>query len=337
MEEVARFSGGRSCSLYWVMMVLAACIVVGSTGCGPTTGPETGYADQSRTQLQFYSPPGAMVTVKGGNLRSHQIAEVGPYNHRLEYSPEEFSVFNLKPGNYEFKYTTAAGLPGVSVYGELDVKSAGSKEARIFRDRAFIPIALPSTYYEQVSMTGDEIFPYRGEAFRRAIDELDLQRLKQGDVVEKVVFVADLEKASAVKDLTEQDIAVLEREIEYADARFRDAYLDSKVEVTDFWSNLTGSDRKHIKWERRRIELQQELAAKEALLDRVNALLRFDHVLTRKGMLVVATEEVVATHMDPEEAAEELGEVLLVLRIGGRHMHWGDPSVERASYDSNGE
>ena len=56
-----------------------------------------------------------------------------------------------------------------------------------------------------------------------------------------------------------------------------------------------------------------------------------DHVLIRKGMLVLATEEVVASHRDVVKAAEELGEVLLVMRIGGRHMDWSDPSRELAA------
>jgi hypothetical protein len=318
--------------------LLASGLAVLASGCSQEQDQRfESYSDQSRTQIMFYSPPGATVTVKGGYNRGHQIAAEGAYGHRLEYTPEEFSVFNLKPGKYEFKYTTAEGLPGVSVYGELDVRNPCSDEGKMFRRRSFVPLALPSAYYRRVETIGNEIYPYRGESLRRAIDDLDLVRLKQGDVIEKVVFVADLEEVEAMRDETEQELAELEREIEYADNRFRNEYIDDKFEIDDPWANFWHTDRSHIKWERKRVSLQQELDRKEALMDRVNALLRFDRVLVRKGMLVVATEEVVESHRDPVEAASELGEVMLVMRVGGRHMHWGDSATERAAYESDGQ
>jgi hypothetical protein len=42
-------------------------------------------------------------------------------------------------------------------------------------------------------------------------------------------------------------------------------------------------------------------------------------------MLVIATEETVVRYEDVEASAHEFGEVLLVMRLGGRHMQWGDP------------
>ncbi len=316
-----------ACTLWAAMLTLVA--MSGVVGCGPSAGRlEPGYADQSRTQLQFYSPPGATVTVQGHPTRSHQVATYGPYGNRLEQEPEEFNVFNLKPGRYEFKYTSAEGLPGVSIYGELNVESANSQAAQIFQRRSFIPIALPSEYYRKVEVVGNETLPYRGESFRTAIDEQDLQRLQQGDVIEKVFFIADLEEAEKRQKETQVKVAAKEREIEYADARFRYAYLDYRFDVSDPVANFWGTDRDFIKWEKKRQKLEQELDSLQAKLRRARALLKGDRVLIRKGMLVLATEEVVRPHRDVVESSDKLGEVVLVMRIGGRHMHWGQPEQE---------
>ena len=292
----------------WAMMAMAGLIL--TAGCQSERGThplERGYDNQGLTELFFYAPPGATVTVEGRQTRSHQIAAAGPTGDRLERTPEEVSIFNVPPGRHRFKYVTADGLPGVSVYGELNVEHANSHEARVFKRLGFIPISLPSAYYAKVEQVGDEIYPYRGEGMRRAIDELDLQRLMQGDVIEKVFFVADLEKAEDIRDETEQDIAAQERWIEYVSARLRNALLDSKLEITDPVANFFHTDRRHIKWERRRVEAYQDLDRLEALLERTEALLRGDRVLARKGMLVLATEEVIEPHRDPVKAADDLG------------------------------
>jgi len=312
------------------VVLLTGLAMLAQVGCSQYPR-ETGYADQCKTQLQFFAPPGAAVSVKGCPPRSHQVATYGAFGNRLEQSPEEFAVFNLSPGRYEFKYVAAEGLPGASVYGELNIEYANSQIARIFQRRAFIPVALPSEYYKQVEVAGNETFPYRGEVYRTAIDELDLHRLQQGDVVEKVFFVADLERVARIRDNTLRDLKVIERKMEYAEARFRNAYMDFRVDVHDPGANFWGTDKRFIEWEKRRQELSLEYQKAQDRLKRVQAVLKGDHVLIRKGMLVLATEEVVASHRDVVKAAEELGEVLLVMRIGGRHMDWSDPSRELAA------
>jgi len=317
----------------FTLVLTCGLVLAALAGCSQQS-METGYADQGRTQLQFFSPPGAAVAVRADcSSRSHQIATYGPFENRLEQSPEEFAIFNLKPGKYEAKYVSADGLLGVSIYMELDVKHANWHEARVFQRRSFIPIALPSEYYRKVEVAGDEIFPYRGEAFRTAIDELDLQRIKQGDVIEKVFFVANLEKAAKVRDKAIRDLKVLEREMEYADMRFRLAYQDYRIDVSDSAANFWGTDREFIDWEKERQDLAIKYAKLEKKLARAQALLKGDHVLIRKGMLAVATEEIVKPYKDVVDASEDVGEVLLVMRIGGRHMQWGDPGQELAAFE----
>ena len=297
--------------------------------------PEHGWNDANRTQVQFFTPPGAIVRVRDLPSRSHEVASYSAFNNRLEQSPEEFSVFNLYPGTYQFKYVGADGVPGASIYGELEIHNINTPKAKTFQRLSFVPIALPSEYYRNMEVAGDEIFPYRGEAYRSAIDALDIERLKAGDVVEKVFFIADLEDAEKDLNATRVKIAELEREIEYADAKFRYAYLDFRMDVgggddpCGLGCLSGGKDRKFIEWEGKRQKLEQELETRQAKLKRLQALLKGDRVLIRKGMMVVATEEVVKPHRDVVSASDHLGEIMVVMRVGGRHQHWGDPTQER--------
>lgn len=326
-ESGCRYRSNLLLATAWI----TGAAMIGTLGCGRPQ--ETGYADQSRTQVQFYSPPGSTVTVRACPTRSHQIGNYGPFEHRLEMAPEEFAVFNLSPGRYEFKYVSAEGLPGVSIYGELEVKHANSNTAAMFQRRAFVPIALPSAYYQRIAVQGDEVFPWRGEAVRTAIDELDLGRLKQGDVIEKIFVVADLEDAEEELAETQVDLAVAERELQYSEARFKEAYYDFRLEVSDSSANFWGTDREFIKWEAKRQLADQRIRNIQAKIARISALLAADRVCVREGMMVVATEQIVECHEDPVDAAGEIGEVLLVMRVGGRHMHWGDPRNELAAYE----
>ena len=47
----------------------------------------------------------------------------------------------MAPGQYEFKYNAAEGLPGASIYGELVVRHANWHTSASFQRRAFIPIS----------------------------------------------------------------------------------------------------------------------------------------------------------------------------------------------------
>lgn len=324
-------SEGKCCAVGHHLATVVACVALALAG-GCSHPLETGYADQGKMQLQFYAPPGAMVTVKGGPTRTHQVNEYPPGGDRLERTPEEFAVFNLAPGKYEFKYTAAEGLDDVAVYGELEVRSPCRSYAKNFMRRAFIPISLPSAYYKRDPHQGDEIYAFRGMAFRTAIDEMDLMRLKQGDVVEKVFVVADLKEAERDARKARHDLTILERQLEYADFKFKTSYSDFRLRAEDPLASFFGADKEYIHWEKERLALQEKIDRTEAKLKRAEALLRGDRVLIRRGMLAIATEEIVRKHRDVDDAADEIGSVLLVMRLGGRHMHWGEPARELASY-----
>ncbi len=320
---------GRSVSIHLAAAGAIVVIAALTTGCGQPL--EGGYANQGKLQLQFFSPAGASVTVKACTTRTHLVGTYPPDGERLERTPEQYCVFNLCPGTYEFKYVAAEGLEGVSVYGELEVHSPCHSYARKHMRRAFVPISLPSSAFKKANPAGNEIYPYRGERTRVAIDETDLMRLRQGDVIEKVFVVADMEKAYEVATKTRQDLIVLDRKLEYAELRFKNAYADFRLAADDPVARFFGADREFIQWEKERLELQQKIENARAKLKRAEALLKGDHVIIRKDMLVVATEEVVRPYKDVVDAADELGEVLLVMRLGGRHMHWGEPPPELAS------
>jgi hypothetical protein len=314
-----------------VLLAGAGCCCPPAKSCGQTA--KNGWDNPCRTQLLFYAPPGAMVEVRAaGPGSSRMIQSPGAFSDRLERSPEEACIYNLSPGRYEFKYTTAEGVPGASIYGELVVYHANSHTAATFQRLAFVPISVPSEYYTKVEARGDELFPYRGEGYRTAIDEQDLERVKAGDVVEKVFVVADTEDADKRLRKTEVNIAAAEREIEYSEARFREAYYSFRTDVTDSWANFWGTDRNFIHWEKKRQKAQQDLDKLVALRQRTKSLIKADHVLIREGMLVLATQELVRPYEDVVKSAEDIGEVLLVMRIGGRHMKWGEPAGELAAY-----
>lgn len=311
---------------------LSACaFLVATAGCA-SYPVETGFADPGKIQLQFFAPPGASVTVAGSPTRTHEVSDYGQAGHRLEHSPEEFAVFNLSPGRYEFKYVAAEGLSDVSVYGELEVQSPCNCSAKEFIRRSFIPISLPSAYYKKVSDKGDEVFPYRGQTVKTAIDETDLMRLKQGDMVEKVFVLADLHKADRMVRENRRRLVVLDRELEYAEGRFRDAYSNWRLASDDLGSRIWGEDREFIQWEKKRLELKDRIAETQAELKRAEALLAGDHVLVRDRMLAVATEETVKPYKKITRAADDIGEIVLIMRIGGRHHQWGERPREAVQF-----
>ncbi len=308
----------------WVVTGASCAIALLAIGC-------SGASDPGRLQIQFYSPPGAQVIVGGCQTHTGEVAMYDAEGTRLERTPDEYCIVNLRPGTYPFKYTAAEGLSGLNIYGELEVHCVCCSYAQMFRRLAFVPISLPSSHFQKVSHAGDEIFPYRGERVRTAIDETDLMRLKQGDVVEKVFVVADLKKAEKVVASTRKELILLDRELEYADARFKDTYSGFRLATDDPVARFWGADREYISWEKKRLELQHKIDKARAKLKRAEALLKGDRVLIRRGMLVLATEEVIKPYRDMSAAADELGEILLVMRLGGRHMQWGDPAQELAS------
>jgi len=343
------------------MVLAAAAFGLQGVGCSGWGNP---WSDHDRVQVQFYAPPGASVTVKKFmGTQGSDIAQVEP--HRLEKSPEMCCVFNLKPSKtYEFKYVAAEGLPDVSVYGEIDVLKVKSPEAQKFVAHAFVPIPLPSDYHDAGLVSH---YPVRGPS-GVGLSPVELEHLRQGDLVRKVYFVADLQSAWHTVRMIDDHIerlrsaeTVLNTELELIDARYESyrqdsLYADPTADALTASNDRSGKSARFVQIEatRQRMEntrfdirnqvedLLNEKRIRTRLLDSMK-------IVNRRGSLVLATpenqwefhdaaEQVSSTRVYPgftvgpkkayctgEIALPPLGEVVVVLRVGGRHMHWGPP------------
>ncbi len=300
-------------------------------GCGHRF--ETGYQDFNKVQVQFYQPTGATVTVGQTNFgvispdRSHQINMYENHTYRLERQPEETATFNLCPGNYEFKYTAAKGWQGASVYGEIQIHRVcplvlpGAKE---MLKRVFIPIALPSPETTKAVVAEDDLFPYASPAHRLRISYQDVDRIAAGDMVTKVVFIADLKKAKHEVDELEVSYTCLKGKQQRLRALLNEAQLDAL-------ENPKSKEFIEIQCELK--ELEQKIDRNRDKFTRLTALLNADKVLIRREMMVLATDEILPVHEDPVEAAQKIGQVVMVIRLGGRHMHWGNYAQEAAAFN----
>ncbi len=338
---------------------------------------ETGWSDPSKVQVQFYAPPGATVAVqKTFGTPRHQVAAYGS-DHRLEHSPEEFAVFNLKSGRtFNFKYTTAEGFPGVSIYGELETHKPRSEEACKFVRQTFVPIVLPSRYYQN---DPEHYFPVRGPS-GAGLDEIEIEHLKQGDLITKVFFVADLQHAwEAVREIDfhidklRSSETVLNTQLELVDSRFesyrREAlYADPTIDPYAAHQDKTGQSSRFIKIESKRQSLEnQRYLIRQQIEDLQNEkrirtrLLDSMKIVNRRGSMVLATPETQWEYHDTRDQVGRdriypgqetgpygvyrtgdielpaLGEVVVVMRVGGRHMHWDDPRREMVSFSEEAE
>jgi len=306
-------------------------VFAGLTGCGHPK--ETGYHDFNKVQLQFFAPTGATVTMGSSCLgaiaadRSHEINMYENHAYRLERSPEETATFNLAPGEYEFKYTGVPGWEGATIYGNIEIPvvcgllNPGTKT--LIR-KSFIPVALPSPATVKEVTAADDIYPYASPAHRLRISYQDVERLAAGDLVTKVVFAADLTKAKREVDALELEYCELKGKQQRMAALYNEAQLDALEDP---------ASKKFIKRQCELKELEQKIERNRDQIARLQALLRADNVLLRREMLVLATDEVLPAHEDPVQAASKLGQVVMVMRIGGRHLHWGAPAQEASAFN----
>jgi hypothetical protein len=363
-------SPGRRTPPVLGMLCVAGALILGATGCSHHP-LEKGWSNPLKVQVQFYEPPGATVALRDWGIRRHQISTYDALDHRLEMAPEEFAVYNLCPGKYDFKYTTAEGFEGASIYGELQIHGTFSDRARKFVRHSFIPIALHSKY---ASGSDERFFPTMG-ASGVGLPDLETQHLKQGDVVEKVYFIADLQKAwetiraidLQLEKLRSAEI-VLNSSLEYYDARYEDyrresIYADPTYSPDDKLAEIFGFDREfnriegkrqkllvqRYKLREQRDDLMQERRIRKTLLDSMD-------IIHRRGAMVLATPENQWPFHDTAEQVEDarhsagavigpwcaytvgglelepLGELIAEVRVGGRHKHWDDPRGEMVAF-----
>ncbi|MFH0981727.1 MAG: hypothetical protein V2A79_09330 [Planctomycetota bacterium] len=341
--------------------VLALALAV-AAGCSRPIA-ERGWGNPCKVQVQFYSPPGAEVQIKSlFGRRAQEITTDESLDHRLELTPEEYAVFNLCPGRYQFKYTTAQGFPGVSIYGRLDVQGSLDCEVAKFVRNSFIPIKLPSRYY----LEARSLHPVMGPS-GPGLHEIEVDQLAQGDLIEKVYFIADLDtvykdidRINARLDQLRSAETVLNSSKEYLDARHEDyrrdsIYADPTFSIDDATKEFWGADRRFNQLEADRQRLENQRYAMHEQITRLTeerrmrrTLLDSMRIINRSGALVLATPEYQWPYHDTFHQVAHgrsyegfiigpglnyhvgdfrlapIGKVVAVMQVGGRHKHWGD-------------
>ncbi|NOT00555.1 MAG: hypothetical protein HOP29_07995 [Phycisphaerales bacterium] len=317
----------------------AASLLVLASTSGCATGPGRG----ASVQVQFYAPQGARLVVReAGGQQVREITSRGPLSDRLERSTPELAVYDLDSGRYEFAYTGATGSPDAIIYGEMEIRSGSSPAAARYCRHAFVPITLPS---EQVQEEA-HLNPGRDLSYTVGLEHRQFEHLKQGDVISKVYFVADLERVKreydedyyqAINETDRQLTVLSDREV-YLDGRYEEARLralqrDAEWSVEDRVAqdrfDTWGIEEPFVRLSRKRQALATE---RESLLlkrDELEAergrratLLRSLTIVNRDGALVLATPDLQLPFHDTVAQAAELGDVVAVVRVGGRHQHW---------------
>jgi len=168
-----------------LVLSLVACVVA---GCAPTP---------HRLEVRWYtpmaepsgdSPSGALESYV--ELRNSRCAMPSLASATAGEREGNYTAFALPSGNYEFEYT----LPetGEMIYGELDVHGSCHRAFQEFIRRTFVTIG-PGA-------------PGGDPGFAAVLSQEDLDRVRQGDMVEKVVFIADLRAVDRRLDMIEQEL-----------------------------------------------------------------------------------------------------------------------------------
>lgn len=295
-------------------------------------------------QVQFYSPRGATIMLHPSRQSGMEIRSRDPVGDRLEHVDGELAVFDLDPGTYHFAYAGTAGAEDAKIYGELEVWAPRTKFARDFCRQAFVPIKLPSSEHQ----VAEHLNPSRDLSYTEGLEGREFAHLKQGDLITKVYFVADLERVKKERDVSyyqaindlNRTLVVLDDRETYLDARYEDArrralFRDPEMNVEDKIAHrrfdLWGTEESFVTLSRKRQELHRERETIELVRrelederQRRNALLRSIKIIHRAGTLVLATPDIVLPYRDLVDQASALGDVVAVVRYGGRHQYWAD-------------
>ncbi len=103
----------------------------------------------------------------------------------------DYTVYSLPEGRYEFEYLVPSSEKEM-LYGELDVFGPEGTRMREFLRRTYVTIS-PGR-------------PGGDPGFMSIITEEDLDRVRRGDMVTKVVFIADLQAVDRRLDMIEQEL-----------------------------------------------------------------------------------------------------------------------------------
>ena len=307
-------------------------------GCGDR-------ARRGKIQVQFYSPGGAAMVVRGvGGEEVVPIRSRGPVGDRLEHGSDKLAVFDLSPGRYALAYAGAPGAEEAVIYGELELRGGQQAVTRRLCRHSFIPIKLPSLQ----AQGAEHRFPTRDLSYTVGLEGREFEHIKQGDMISKVYFVADLAKVRREHEVgyreqiaeVDRKLAVLADEELYVETRYRDErrralQRDPEMNIGDKIAHdrydRWGTQERFIKLAQRKQELAAErerlMTERKALYEqsaRRNALLRSLKIIHRDGALVLATPDLQLPYSNTVDQVCELGEVVAVLHVGGRHRYWAE-------------
>lgn len=338
MVEVAETIGTLTRRTVVVAVALVGLTV---TGCSQTSGRFGSHAADHTFQVQFYAPDDSKLVLSDQSGHA-MVASRGPLGDRLEHNPEEFAVYNLLPGRYEFAYSDGEGVDDAAIYGEIEILRVRHGYPDDYRRTAFIPVRLPSLQ-RQLS---EHLVPSRDLSYTIGLEDREFQHLRQGDMLTKAYFIADLDRVreehdveyyQSINDIDRELVVLADREeyltVRYDDARqralFRNPELDINDKVAHDLYDGFGIEEEYIVLSRKlqalgreRESLQLERDRLEKERGRRNALLRSMRIEHRAGALVLATPDLTRPYADVVEQAGELGDVVAVLRVGGRHQYW---------------
>ena len=247
-----------------------------------------------------------------------------------------FTKYTLIPGEHEFEYQ----LPNQDnpLYGEIKVYGPGSMQARNFIHHTFVVL----NPYSGVDGLGS--------GFASVLTEDDLRRAEAGDVVEKVVFIADLRAVEGRIAMIDQEIRRLQDEearlaaqeeywsVKRAERR-RNALWggdfgdDVPSLHLNFYQLALGPEVYH--WKRYseaddRLRTYQEKSASLRLpVERLReertalrALLGHVKVLHRRGDMILATPEMTRRYRDPVADITEVRRTLQGPHYGLDAPYW---------------
>lgn len=342
---------GKRCVEVHVMMVSILAVGMGLVGCSQEQ-PKFEKRWSGTIQVQFYSPEGAQIQLRDVAGPPMEIGNYGRSGHRLERSDgAPVAVFDLEPGEYSLAYTASDGARGATLYGELELRAPKSRITQQFCRQTFVPLRLPTVEEQEA----EHLFPSRDVSYTAGLEDREFAHLKQGDLITRVYFVADLQKAKeeyeveyyeAIADV-DRELAVLRDRETYLDVRYEQARRqalnrDPEMNIEDLVAyerfDVWGIEEAFIGIAKKRQELQHEMAAltqnRTRLQDeraRRNALLRSVEIINRSGAMVLASPDLALPFHDVVEQVSDLGEVVAVLRIGGRHQWWGGSTGSRSA------
>lgn len=264
---------------------------------------------------------GRVAVMDGASVTEHAV----DWGHDGEQAGD-YTSFTLVPGEYEFEYL----VPHTKelLYGDMKVYGPGSLRARDFIHRTVLlvdPTSGPASGGQTSVLTED-----------------DLRRASAGDLVTKVVFVADLNAIDGRIAMIDQEIRRLQDEErrlagqeEYWSARLADRrrnafYSGSYGDDTPslhlslyqlavgpeayHWKRFSEADDRLRTYQEKRASLRLPIERLRDERDALRAMLGSMRVLRRSGDLAIAMPEMIRPYHD---AAAEVTEARRTLQGPG--------------------